>query len=357
VITVRTAAVVFSLALAGCGGAGSPAAGPIVFAGRPENPDVNGYGWQLMVVNPDGTGFRRLTRTDGDIAPRWSPDGTKVVFERLTSDSAPCDQCVQIWVVNADGGSEQRLTSVDEDADSPAWSPEGKHIAFSKRDHDRETDDINHYEADIYLMNSDGSQEKRLTDLAGVETEPTWSPDGEHIAFSTERREQGDIYVMDADGAKLTRLTDRPGVEIEPTWSPDGKQIAFSTQWVQRGDIYVMNSDGSELRRLTDPKVGESSPAWSPDGDRFAFMRFGDEVAKIVVANEDGSEEREVPSPGEYQFHVTRPVWSPDGKRLAFTVEEEEGIWVVDSDGGNTRKLWSGPATEPLGLDWAAAHD
>ena len=355
-ITVRTVAVVFSLALAGCGGAGSPAAGPIVFAGRPDNPDVNGYGWQLMVVDPDGTGFRRLTRTDGDVAPRWSPDGTKVVFERLT-DSAPCDQCAQIWVVDADGESERRLTSLDENAETPAWSPDGKRIAFSKID--LEPDDAANYEADVYVMNADGTEETRLTDLADVETEPVWSPDGKQIAFSTAKgvTDKGDIYVMNSDGSELTRLTDLPGKEIEPIWSPDGKRIAFSTQWVQRGDIYVMNSDGSELRRLTDPKVGESSPAWSPDGDRFAFMRFGDEVAKIVVANEDGSEEREVSSPGEYQFHVTGPVWAPDGKQLAFTVEEEEGIWVVDSDGRNTRKLWSGPATEPLDLDWAAEHD
>ena len=353
-IAVRTAAVALGLALAGCGGAGSPSPGPIVFT---DNPD--GYGWQQFAVNADGSGLRRLSETDRDLAAGLSPDGTKVLLERThEEESAACGlpACTQILVADAGGGGARPLTEKDEDATGATWSPEGERIAFSKHEVERESDDLTDFQTDIYVMNPDGSDETRLTDLAGAETSPTWSPDGEQIAFSTSTVEEGDVYVMNSDGTELIRLTDLPGVEIEPNWSPDGKRIAFSTEWVDRADVYVMNSDGSELRRLTDPAVGESSPTWSPDGDMLAFYRQTDEGAKIVIANEDGSDQREVSPPSEDELSFSAPVWSPDGKQLAFT--DQSAIWVVDSDGRNVRQLWSRPAaSQPFVVNWAAERD
>jgi tol-pal system beta propeller repeat protein TolB len=347
VIAVRTATVALGLALVSCGGAGSPTPGPIVFVSNPD-----GYGWKLMSVNADGSGLRRLTETDPDFAPGLSPDGKKVLLERThEEESAACGlpACAQIWIADAGGGGETALTAKDEDAEGATWSPDGERIAFSKSDLERESDEIT--EADIYVMNPDGSDETRLTDLAGAETGPTWSPDGKQIAFSTSRGEEGDIYVMNSDGTELTRLTDLPSVEVEPVWSPDGERIAFSTEWVDRADVYVMKSDGSELRRLTDPAVGESSPAWSPDGDMLAFYRETDEGANIVIANEDGSDQREVVPPSEDEVSFSGPVWSPEAKQLAFT--DQSTVWVVDSDGRNVRQAWSRPYTQPFVLDWA----
>ena len=308
-IAVRTAAVVFGLAFAGCGGAGSPSPGPIVFTGNPE-----GHGWQLMAVNADGSGLRQLTETDRDLAPGMSPDGTKVLLERThESESARCGlpTCAQLFVADAGGGRERPLTAAEADAEGATWSPDGDRIAFSKRDPERESDDVTDAQTDIYVMNSDGTE--------------------------------------------LTRLTELPGVEIEPVWSPDGERIAFSTEWVDRADVYVMNSDGSELRRLTDPAVGASSPSWSPDGDRLAFYRESDQGTSIVIANEDGSDQREVLSPGEDELAFSAPVWSPDSKQLAFS--DQSTVWVVDSDGRNIREAWSRPYTQPLVLHWAAERD
>jgi Tol biopolymer transport system component len=265
-----------------------------------------------MVVNPDGTGLRRLTRTDGDGDPSWSPDGAKVAFARLNSDT--CD-CERIWVVNADGTGEQPLTSVEEDATEPAWSPDGKRIAFAKRNLDRESDS-NKPEVDIYVMNPDGSEMTRLTDLAGVEQDPSWSPDGNQIAFEAEQGDPTETYVG--------------------------------------SEIFVMNADGSELRPLTDTVEDEFFPAWSPDGDTIAFERRGDDGITIVLVNEDGSGERELRAPNQLWFH---PAWSPDGTQLAFITDDQEGIWVMDADGRNAHRVWSAPSSEPMNPDWAAARE
>jgi Tol biopolymer transport system component len=286
------------LALAGCGGAAAPGPRPIVFSGRPDDPPS--IGLRLMVVNPDGTGARRLTGTDGDGDPSWSPDGTKVAFMRL-SDS--CDVCSAIWVVDADGGNERRLTDGSARLEAPAWSPDGERIAFEKWDDDQV---------------------------------------GAHIEV--------DVYVMKADGTHPRRLTDFPGAEQDPAWSPDGERIAFSSDRGEGADLYVMNSDGSQPRRLTDTVESEYFPAWSPDGDAIAFERRGARIA-IVVLNVDSREERRLRA---RNTDWGQPAWSPDGAQLAFTTNGTT-IWVVDADGRNVRKVWSSLIGEPGSLDWAEA--
>ena len=106
------------------------APGPIVFAGHPGDELGGGFN-NLMVMNPDGRGVRRLTRTDGDVAPSWSPDGTRVVFERATHiEGCDIDACAQIWIVEADGSKERRLTRASARSEAPDWSPDGDRIVF-----------------------------------------------------------------------------------------------------------------------------------------------------------------------------------------------------------------------------------
>jgi TolB protein len=178
------------------------------------------------------------------------------------------DQDLKIYVMNADGTGQTRLTNnVAYDRD-PSWSPDGEKIAFvSDRDGSG---------GEIYVMNADdGSEPTRLTNNEGEDLHPSWSPDGEKIAFDSSSDfsiESLEIYVMNADdGTGQTRLTDNTSPDEHPSWSPDGEKIAFESGRSGNYEIWVMNADdGSEPTRLTNNEVQDFSPDWgtntSPPG-------------------------------------------------------------------------------------------
>src|SRR5216683_560989 len=212
---------------------------------------------QIFVVRPDGTGKRRLTQEgDQNYLPAWSRDGRKLAFTSNRSGRS------QIWVMAADGSNPIQLTTEADNA-VPTWSPDGKRLAFaSKR--------TGHSE--IWVMNADGTDQKQLTktDVAIANDGPAWSPDGRRIAFYSNRSGHYAIWLMDPDGGHLTQFTTAEGDRYldsnAPAWSPDGSKIAFWSGVAHKsGNIWVMNLDGSNRTQLTDQPVGINAdgPAWS----------------------------------------------------------------------------------------------
>jgi Tol biopolymer transport system component len=220
---------------------------------------------------------------------------------------------------------------------------EGKIAFVSNRDGNLE----------IYVMNADGSGQKRLTDDRAYDGDPVWSPDGKQIAFVSQRDGDHQIYVMAADGRDQTRLTDSPTVDNDPVWSPDGRRIAFHRTPYGSIDteIHVMNADGSGQRRLSAYPAHDLYATWSPDGQRIAFVSHRNFDSEIQVMKVDEG----VPTPLTNGFAVsTGPDWSPSGGQIAFSSRRDGNseIYVINADGSGLTRLTDHPA-EDLSPIWS----
>lgn len=256
----------------------------------------------------------------------------------------------QIAVVNGDGTG-RAVVSHDlpfNDSD-PAWSPDGRRIAFvSDRDNPERRAHISN---EVYVMNADGSGERRLTHAipgGNGNADPAWSPDGTWIAFDGDDAQgHGDIWIVHPDGTGLRNLTNSFGIEdFWPSWSPDGARLAFVSERTGIAQVWVMSADGSGAHAVTYQSAPSQRPSWSPDGRHIAFDRVGgDGFRHVWVMNADGSDQRLlVPGPGESSW----PSWSPDGSEVVLAQDPDGFMDAYDALNYGT--MHGGPAPGSLAV-------
>jgi Tol biopolymer transport system component len=255
----------------------------------------------IWVAQADGSGAHRITHTSAqEFDPTWSPDGSRIAYRHQPGD----DETTEIFVMDADGAARWNLTRNHVADWGPDWSPSGRWIAWNSA--------VGTGGGALlgYVMRPDGSGVRRIS-RHDVEY-PAWSPDGSKIAFMAQESGAAannpdyNIFVMDADGSNIRRLTESPGEDGWPAWSPDGSRIVFASArddcavsqapdclgtgdlgpWL---DVWIMSADGSHLRRVT-TEFGQFF-AWSPDG-REIMVAGG---ASLYVVRPDGSGRSEVP--------------------------------------------------------------
>jgi Tol biopolymer transport system component len=220
-------------------------------------------------------------------------------------------------------------------SEAPAWSPDGWKIAF---DSNREGTFA------IYVMNSDGNDQRRLTPagprLAGY---PAWSPDGQKIAFENYSPGAIEICTIDADGGPVECLTEKSeSASGFPAWSRDGRKIAFQSNRdgpAHHDQIYVMEADGGMQVRLLTSDYDDQHPAWSPDGGKLTFDRTEGGESDVFVMDAHGQGLARLTHDG-MSGGRGGAAWSPDGKAIAFhSSRDGDAIYIVNAEGGDQRRL------------------
>ena len=311
------------------------------------NPDG---GRDLYVINPDGSNQQQVTsgiRVDG--TADWSPDGRHILVQ-ANVDGVSRIIRVTIGPDNKPTETPVQLTAdIEADSAVATWSPDGSMIAFqSKRDG-------GNYQ--VFVMNADSSNKRRLSDGNGYAGWPAWSPDGKSIAYVTgaipDQATTKELHIVSVDGGAPRQITQLETDVTTPKWSPDGKHIlCVKNVGDQSKSFLLINLDDPSAEPTTLVEPGANNlPQFSPQGDKIAYYS---------VSMESGSDVYTVPVSGGEPTSITGntgedywPTWSPDGKRLAWSSRQGEAfkIAVGDADGSNTKVISRGDGSD-FGAVW-----
>lgn len=287
--------------------------------------------WTQGAATASGKGSSTPVGNPEPIVPKEALDGRGgglVAFE----NEANGDYNFELWIMNADGSAQTRLTNSPGYDGSPSFSPDRKKLLFtSTRDGD----------AQLFVLDLDalikGNRNPPLAKLTstGRNYYPAWSPDNSRIAYSVYTKANiFELYTMDTNGKNARKLVELPN-SSHASWSPDGKKLVFVSGIDSGQEIFRVNADGTNPVRLTSNSTSDNMPDWSPKGDMIAYCA-GADTYDIWIMDSDGRNPRCIAkTSGLDEF----PKWSPDGSRLVYRSSNQ--LFSMRPDGSDKRQLTS----------------
>jgi Tol biopolymer transport system component/DNA-binding winged helix-turn-helix (wHTH) protein len=259
------------------------------------------------IMAADGSNQRRETALAQLVTGVWSPDGKKVVFHKSGDNSGAR------YIADSNGENEKLLPF------SPGnmqWSQDGAKIVYQ----------AGRPNSDIFVYDVATNESRLFSGTPGFESDPSFSPDGKSVVFTSDRDGNPEIYIQDLEGTNLRRLTNHPAHDEFPTFSPDGTQIVFnSNREDENFDIYLMNADGTRVRRLTNWRSDEEirPGCWSADGTRLVLLSNRDGRPNVYVMDVEPYAPTLLLSTPDRDLRS--PTFSPNGTEIAFVSEIADG--------------------------------
>jgi Tol biopolymer transport system component/predicted Ser/Thr protein kinase len=290
-------------------------------AGDPSARWANSRLWAVSVT----TGEKRVISEGDAVHPHWSPNGHRIAYWAVNEGGLR-----DIWTISAEGGEAVQVTN-DEFVDwNPVWSPDGQHLYFSS---------VRGGSMNLWRVAIDeesgqlqGEPTPVTTGASASRGHLSFSKDGSQIAY-VERLDRSNLHRVDfdsingkVDGVPVP-ITRGSRISLLPAPSPDGEWVAFAS-WGKQEDIFLIRPDGSGLRQLTDDVNKDRQPRWSPDGKRIAFYSDRSGSYEIWTINRDGSELQQITD--DPNAAVLYGVWSPDGLRMATFDYDANVTYIFD---------------------------
>lgn len=258
--------------------------------------------------------------------------GSKIAFVSTGSGNK------EIYSCEFDGYNTQQLTRNHSITLFPAWSSDGRYLAYTSYKQGK---------PDLFIKNLAEMQETSIA-KKGLNMTPAWVPGKFELAATLSFSGDQEIYLLTGSGKIIKRLTNMQGSDISPAWSPDGKKLAFVSNRSGNPQVYIQDMDSGKVRRLTYQGNYNTQPNWSPQGNKIAYASFGDDRHNIFVIDAEGQQ------PIQLTFESgdnEAPSWSPDGSLIVFssTREGPSRLYVMTASGTDQRRLLAlnGEQTNP----------
>lgn len=249
----------------------------------------------------------------------------------------------QVYIMNADGSAQRRLTDNTASDDQGSISAAGLAIAYRSK--------TGFNNSQIFKVNNDGSNPVQISHFTGGSNGGRWGPNARLVFSSRGDDQKGpNVYSMRSDGTDLTRLTNGPSPDLSPSYSPDAKKIVFASGRMGVLNICIMNADGTQVLVLTNTDAVNDAPSFSPDGKKIAFFSQRDGHPQIYIMNADGSAQTNISNSASSDLN---PQYSPNSNEIVFSSSRtgRSQLYIMKDDGSNVRRITNNNNndTEP---DW-----